>query len=1178
MVCSSCGSENDPGRKFCGECGSALALACLTCGSPNPPTVKFCGECGSQLAATPVSAATTQPPPATERRLISVLFADLVGFTTLSEARDSEEVRDLLSRYFDTCRTVVERYGGTVEKFIGDAVMAVWGAPTAQEDDAERAVRAALELLEAVAQLGREINAEDLEARAGVLTGEATVDLHAKGEGMVTGDMVNTASRIQSVAEPGSVFVGDATKRATDVSIAYEDAGVHSLKGKQEPLQLWRVGRIVAGLGGLMKPEGLEPPFVGRERELKLVKDLFHAATDQAKAHLVQVTGIAGIGKSRLAWEFFKYMDGLNRLFRWHRGRCLSYGEGVTYWALAEMVRGRAGIVEGEDRTTAQQKLHDVVQQFVHDEEDQRFVEPRLAHLIGLEDRTAPDRGDLFAGWRLFFERISESEPVVMVFEDLQWADPSLLEFIDHLMEWSRSLPIFVMTLSRPSAQLQPKRVATAISLEPLDPQAMEQLLTGFVPGLPKELTHKILERAEGVPLYAVETIRMLLDRGLLVQEGSVYRPKDTIHDLQIPETLHALIAARLDGLEPDERRLVQDAAVLGKTFTRAALTALSHLEERDLEPLLAALVAKEVLSVQADPRSPERGQYGFLQDLVRTVAYETVSKRDRKDRHLRVAAYLEQAWGDEEEEIVEVVASHLMEAYRMAPDADDARDIRERAGRMLVRAAERAAGLAAAEEAETYFRQAAEIADSALERAELTERLGQMSTLRGHMDDATSSFEHATALFEEAGQPHAAARVQARVAEIEFELDRLDQALERVRRAHEVMSGEEADVDRATVAGQVGRFLAIAGAHVQAVPYLEEALELGEQLELPDVYSNALSSRAISLQRGGRLDESTVLLERALKVALAHDLGPAALRAYNNLSVAQESLDRFDDLLELTEQALALARRIGSRPEEISWLTGSIYALLSLGRWDEAVEWADAARAMEELASLPWASSGLLDLIPLHVRRGELAAAAALMDEHTWAGSSDNEELRMVFAAVGAEFLRAQGRPAEAVEAATDLLGGIGRIGLPTPTVKRALVQVIEAAFDLGDLERADELLDVIRGARPGLVTPYLRANGARLAARLAAARGEDDSVEAGFFAAEKTFREIAMPFELAVTLLEHAEWLAAQDHHAETGPLVAEAAEIFEHLRANPWLERARALPTAAMAQASAPGDGSA
>jgi predicted ATPase len=445
-------------------------------------------------------------------------------------------------------------------------------------------------------------------------------------------------------------------------------------------------------------------------------------------------------------WEFFKYMDGLRQLFLWHRGRSLAYGEGVTYWALAEMVRGRAGIVEGEDRASALAKLHEAVDRYVADPEDRAFVEPRLAHLIGLQERTAPDKSDLFAGWRLFFERLAERDPVLMVFEDMQWADPSLVEFIDYLLEWSRNHRLFVMALARPEtlgASLGgPKRNATSIFLEPLPSRAMEELLVGLVPGLPTELTAKILERAEGVPLYAVETVRMLLDRGLLAQEGPVYRPTGAIEALDVPETLHALIAARLDGLSGEERRLVQDAAVLGKTFTRPALAALTGLPEGELEPLLGSLVGKEVLSVQADPRSPEIGQYGFLQDLVRTVAYETLAKRDRKSKHLAVAAYLERAWGKEEEEIVEIVASHYLEAYRLGPEAEDAAEIRDRARGMLVRAAERAASLAAAQEAQAYFRQAADLTDSALERAELTERAGQMAFLRGRAEEASAAYE----------------------------------------------------------------------------------------------------------------------------------------------------------------------------------------------------------------------------------------------------------------------------------------------------------------------------------------------------------------------------------------------------------------------------------------------------
>src|SRR5262249_5507619 len=288
-------------------CGASLAAACPVCGTANEAGRKFCYECGSALwEATAVTPATPPAPtgaPVAERRLVSVLFADLVGFTSLSESRDPEEVRELLSRYFDSCRRFVERYGGTVEKFSGDAAMAVWGTPVAPEDDAERAVRAALDLVAAVSALGQEVGADELRARAAVLTGEAAVNLQASAEGMVAGDLVNTASRAQSVAEPGSVFVGESTRRATEPAIVYEDAGSFELKGKEGETRLWRALRVVSGVGGQLKSERLEAPFVGRDRELRQIKDLFHICEQEKRAQLVSVSGIAGIGKSRLAWE-----------------------------------------------------------------------------------------------------------------------------------------------------------------------------------------------------------------------------------------------------------------------------------------------------------------------------------------------------------------------------------------------------------------------------------------------------------------------------------------------------------------------------------------------------------------------------------------------------------------------------------------------------------------------------------------------------------------------------------------------------------------------------------------------------------------------------------------------------------------------------------------------------------
>jgi class 3 adenylate cyclase len=684
---------------YCAETIKARAIKCRYCGSDLAGTVP-------STLAPPPAPVTPLPPEsaATERRLVSVLFADLVGFTSLSESRDSEEVRGIQSRYFEACRRLIEVYGGVVEKFIGDAVMAVWGTPIATEDDAERAVRAALDLAAAVSALGDEVGATDLRARVGVLTGEATVTLGAQGEGMVTGDLVNTAARLQSRAEPGQVLVGDSTRRATEPTIVFEDAGEHELKGKVGLHRLWRAVRVVSGVRGSLKSEGLEAPFVGRDRELRQIKELFHTCAEERRAHLVSVTGIAGIGKSRLVWEFYKYFDGIAQVIYWHRGRCLSYGEGVTYWALADMVRMRCRITEDEEPSSAMVKLAEVLDEHIADEEERRFVSPRVAHLLGLEEGAAFAREDLFAAWRIFFERLAEVNPVTLAFEDMQWADASLLDFIEYLLEWARNSAILVVTAARPElVEKRPtwgagKRNFVSIYLEPLSPKAMGDLLDGLVPGLPDRLRGQILARAEGVPLYAVETVRMLIDRGHLVREGSVYQPTGAVTTLEVPETLHALIAARLDGLSPSERRVIQDGAVLGKTFTKRAVAALTETPEDELAPVLTALVRKEVLSLQSDPRSPEHGQYGFLQDLVRHVAYETLSKRDRHSRHLAAAAYLESSTSDPDE-IVEVLASHYLDAHTAAPDAPDADRVKDRARELFVRAGRHAESLGAPRE-----------------------------------------------------------------------------------------------------------------------------------------------------------------------------------------------------------------------------------------------------------------------------------------------------------------------------------------------------------------------------------------------------------------------------------------------------------------------------------------------
>ena len=1171
MTCQACGTTNEPGRKFCGECGSALALGCPSCGSANEPGIKFCGECGAQLGEAQPAAASAPQAPAAERRLVSVLFADLVGFTTLSESRDAEEVRELLSRYFDSCRRLISLYGGTIEKFIGDAVMAVWGTPTATEDDAERAVRAALDLVTSVSALGEELGAPELKARAAVLTGEAAVTLGAEGQGMVAGDLVNTASRIQSAAEPGTVWVGESTRRATEAAIGYADAGVHELKGKAEPVPLWRALRVLSGRRGALRQAGLEPPFVGRDRELRQLKDLFHASADENRAHLVSVTGVAGIGKSRLAWEFYKYFDGLAETVNWHRGRCLSYGEGVTYWALADMIRMRCGIGEDEDSARALSKLHATLEEHLLDAEERGFVKPHLAQLLGLEEHTARDKQDLFAAWRLFFEPLAETYPTVLVFEDVQWADAGLLDFVEYLLEWSRNHPLFVLTLARP--ELHERRPTwgaghrnfSSLYLEPLARGAMEELLGGLVPGLPDALRDQILARAEGVPLYAVETVRMLLDRGLLVQDGPAYRPVGEIGSLEVPETLHSLIAARLDGLSAEERRLLQDGAVLGKTFTREGLAAVSGLAEAELEPLLASLMRKEVLSVQADPRSPEHGQYGFLQDLVRHVAYETLSKRERRARHLAAAAYIEAAYPDESE-VAEVLASHYLDAHAAAPDADDAGAVKGKARETLVRAGDRAESLGAAAEAQRYLEQAAGLAGDTRERAELLDRAGWLAFYAADYGTAERLLGEAVALYEAEGETHAAARVSGRLAQVERWGGRFDEALARSERAFEVVAGDEPDEDLADLAARLAAAYHFAGDLERADEKIEFALGIAESLGSAEVLTRGFLIKSMTVAARGRLEESVALLKHGVTIALEHERWEQASTLYFHLSDRSFQRDRYEDALGYLAEALAVARRRGSRPGEWSVLAETTYPLYMTGRWAEAL--AAFAEIPEDRLRSGTTLSLLSSVLEIRLHRGELDEARRILSLFAELESSTDIQDRSGYLSAAAAIRRSEGRLEETIALGVEAtqLSQVA-FGVGNQAVKQGLVEALEAALALGERARAEELLATVDAVPPGLRPPYLVAQAHRFRAQLG---GPDEAAGAGYVAAAAGFRKIGIPFWLAVTLLEHGEWLAGRSREGDAGPLLAEAHEIFDRLEAAPWLERVDALRATAPASA--------
>lgn len=679
---------------------------------------------------------------------------------------------------------------------------------------------------------------------------------------------------------------------------------------------------------------------------------------------------------------------------------------------------------------------------------------------------------------------------------------------------------------------------------------------------MPEETEERILQRAAGIPLYAVETVRMLLDRGLLVQDGSMYRPTGPIETLEVPETLHALIAARLDGLTADERRAVQDAAVLGTTFFASGLASVTGQSEKSLSPVLASLVRKEVLSVQADPRSPEHGQYGFLQDLLRTVAYETLSRRERRTKHLAAATFLEGSAA--EEEVAEVLAAHYLQAYEAAPDVDDSTTIKARARELLTKAGEHAASLAAADEALRYFEQAIALTDEPLALAELHEKAGRMARLAGEIVGAKEHFERAIETFDGIDLSHPAARVSAALAEILWQEGHIEEAVERMRTAFDVLASEERDADLATLAAQLGRVLFFMGHPDQALERIELALDIAEGLRLPDVMSDALNTRGLILGVRGRVEEGTLLLRHSLQVALDHGLSAAALRAYNNLAARASQQDRYEDVLELGRRGLQLARRVGDRLWESMFLIGDLGDEMYLGRWDEALE-REALVPMD--TELPQSVRLLfLTLIPIFVWRGDLDAARRRLALFPDGGSSGDVQNRAVYQVAAAMVSRAEGRLREALEAAQAAFASRTVSGIGAPQVKEGLVEALEADFALEDLGALEEILRQVEVLRPGETTPYIQAQSARFAGKAAILRGDHEAVEPGFRSAEDRFTELSMPFHLAVARLEHAEWLASRGRGEDALPLLVEARDTFEGLRAVPWLQRLDRVPAGA------------
>ena len=674
---------------------------CAACGQDNPDIARFCLACGAPLAEAPAADLRE------ERKVVSVLFCDLVGFTSRSESMDVEDVRGTLQPYHALLRRELERHGGTVEKFIGDAVMAVFGAPVAHEDDPERAVRAALAIIDAVAALRDRDARLDLHVRIGVNTGEALIALGAdpsRGEGMASGDVVNTAARLESAGPADGVLVGEVTYRATNRAISYEPAEPVAAKGKSEPVPAWRAVQARSRFGTDVE-QSSATAMVGRERELDTLRDAAERAFAEREVQLVTVVGVPGIGKSRLVWELSQWVDERPELVRWRQGRCLPYGDGVTWWALGEAVKAEAGILESDGSAAAAEKIGEMVAGAVGDDRDAGWVRGHVAALVGVDgagDGGSGDPAEAFAAWRRLLEGLAARGPMVLVFEDMHWADDAMLDFVDHLVEWAGEVPLLVVCSARPEL-LERRRDwgggkpnAATVALRPLSDEDTRELVSTLLAEtlLPAETQAALLERAEGNPLYAEEFVRMLADQG--VQASSV-----------LPESVQGIIAARLDALAADEKQLLQDAAVVGKVAWLGALEAIGGGQRWQLEELLHRLVRKEFL--RRAQRSSVEGdvEYVFRHVLVRDVAYNQIPRAQRARKHELAAAWIEQLSADRDD-AVEMRAHHLVRALEYAEAAGQDTAALRSAARLALRAAGDRAHRVDAHEAAVRHRRAA--------------------------------------------------------------------------------------------------------------------------------------------------------------------------------------------------------------------------------------------------------------------------------------------------------------------------------------------------------------------------------------------------------------------------------------------------------------------------------------
>lgn len=1114
--------------------------------------------------------------PSEERKVVSVLFADLVGFTARSDRADPEEIRASLHPYHERVRREIERYEGTVEKFVGDAVMAVFGAPTAHEDDAERAVRAALRIPEAIEELNRTNPDLQLAVRVAVNTGEALVSLGARpdqGEGIATGDVVNTASRLQQVAPVGGVVVGEATYRSTRRAIEYEELGPVQVKGKAEPLPIWRALQARGRYG--VDVEGVGPAFIGREDDLAFLQQAFARTLRDSSVQLVTVTGEPGVGKTRLVRELFRHVDDLPGLYYWRQGRCLAFGENVTFWALGEVVKAQAGILESDGSAEAAEKIRAAVELAIEDGSERDWVAARLAPLVGSEEPGGMpvERDESFAAWLRFLEGVALLRPLVIILEDLHWADPALLAFIDHLADWSTGVPILVICTARPELfEAAPgwgggRRNASTIALSPLSTEETARLIAALLEQavLPVETQVALLERSGGNPLYTEQFVAMLIDRGLMVRDGRGWEIVAGVA-IPVPESIQSIIAARLDTLPPERKALVHDASVVGKVFWAGTLTAIGGIDKRTAVRGLHELVRKEL--VRPARRSSVQGEeeYAFWHALTREVAYGQIPRAARAAKHQSAAAWIEELAGERVTDHAEFLAHHYgqaLELSRATGSADDVemRRLEEKARWFLVMAGDRAIHLDAGRATSFYERALGLLPADHPERPLLLVKATEAGWNADRLNNVTAEppYREAIELFRRQADWIRAGDTMVKLSLPMWSRGETAEAMQLVADAVGMLEPEGPGPELAEAYANLGSRKVLGGLVEESLVWSDKALKLGQDLNLPAVITRAFQNRGMARCSMGDL-EGLADLREGLRVASSSGLSWNTTTAYVNLSFFLWLTEGPAAALDTHREAIDFCGRRGM-PGNAKWATAeTCWFLFDLGDWDELLRVSERMSQMRFQMAVSTRAYGAM----VRAYRGDLEALATMEEEFlARARHIGDPQILIPALGIGAVIEQASGR----LEAAVRLVQEIHDAAAAGPGTFDAalfLPEALRACASAGEFDLGDRLLGAVRVHTPRYQLCLLTGRSV-----LAEARGDLDEASRLYREAAERWKEYGHVPEHAQALLGLGRCLVQLGAPTDASAPLREARGVFTQLQARPlleetdaWLARATAL----------------